>query len=202
MSTVSVSGFQTLGDSGSIPIIDYNNIYQYAAGMTHSRGNHTLKWGTHITSRRMMQFQSGSAKGSFSFDSNPTSNGAGSGGNAVASLLVGYPSSTSRSKTLYWPDLRSTEFGFYIQDDWRVSRKLTLNLGLRYDIITPLQEAHGQGCNLNLNAGVVACYNGANKDKTTKSGGVATDFNDFSPRVGFAATLTPRTVLRNPRVEK
>ena len=196
MSTISVSGFQTLGDSGSIPIIDYNNIYQYAAAMTHSRGTHTLKWGTNIISRRMMQFQSGSAKGSFSFDSNPTSNGAGSGGNAVASLLVGYPSSTSRSKTLYWPDLRSTEFGFYIQDDWRVSRKLTLNLGLRYDIITPLEEAHGQGCNLNLNAGVVACYDGANKDRTTKSGGVATDFNDFSPRVGFAATLTPRTVLR------
>src|ERR1700736_5924574 len=198
MSTVSVSGFQTLGDSGSIPIIDYNNIYQYAAGMTHSRGNHTLKWGTHITSRRMMQFQSGSAKGSFSFDSNPTSNGAGSGGNAVASLLVGYPSSTSRSKTLYWPDLRSTEFGFYVQDDWRVSRKLTLNLGLRYDIITPLIEAHGQGCNLALatTSALVACYNGANREATTKRGGVAIAFNDFSPRFGFAATLTPRTVLR------
>jgi len=76
--------FQALGDSGSIPIIDYNNIYQYAAAMTHSRGNHTLKWGTNIISRRMMQFQSGSAKGSFSFDSNPTSNGAGSGGNVMA----------------------------------------------------------------------------------------------------------------------
>jgi hypothetical protein len=67
---------------------------------------------------------------------------------------------------------------------------------LRYDVITPLKENHGQGCNLNLYAGLVACYNGANQDKTTRSGGVATDFNDFSPRVGFAATLTPRTVLR------
>src|ERR1700730_7080605 len=198
MSTVSVSGFQTLGDSGSIPIIDYNNIYQYAAAMTHSRGNHTLKWGTNIISRRMMQFQSGSAKGSFSFDSNPTSNGAGSGGNPVASLLVGYPSSTSRSKTLYWPDFHGAEFGFFVQDDWRVSRKLTLNLGLRYENITPLGEAHGQGCNLALSptTAQVACYGGANSALTTKNGGVAIPYNDFSPRVGFAATLTPRTVLR------
>jgi hypothetical protein len=198
MSTIAVSGFQTLGDSGSIPIIDYNNIYQYAAAMTMSRGAHTFKWGTNIIDRRMMQFQSGSAKGQFSFDSRPTSSLTGSGGNAVASLLVGYPTSTTRSKTLYWPDLRSAEYGFYIQDDWRVNRKLTLNLGLRYDIITPLIEAHGQGCNLALTATTaqVACYNAANSNLTTKSGGVKTPFNDFSPRVGFAATLTPRTVLR------
>ena len=198
MSLFSVSGFQALGDSGSIPIIDYNNIYQYAMSMTKVHGAHTFKWGTNIINRRMMQFQSGSPKGSFSFNSNATSNGTGSGGDAVASLLTGYPASTSRSKTLYWPDLRSTEFGFFIQDDWRVSRNLTLNLGLRYDIITPLKEAHGQGCNLALTTTTaqIACYNGANSNLTTKSGGVPIDYNDFSPRVGFAATLTPRTVLR------
>jgi hypothetical protein len=198
MSTFSISGFQTLGDSGSLPIIDYNNIYQYAGDMIKSHGNHTFKWGTNLIFRRMMQFQSGSAKGSFSFDSSPTSNGSGSGGNAVASLLTGYPTSTSRSKTLYWPDFHGAEYGFYMQDDWRVTRNLTLNLGLRYDIITPLEEAHGQGCNLALTSTTaqVACYDGANSNLTTKSGGVAIPFNDFSPRIGFAATLTPRTVLR------
>jgi hypothetical protein len=198
MSTFSISGFQTLGDSGSIPIIDYNNIYQYAGDIILSHGNHTFKWGTNLIDRRMMQFQSNSAKGSFSFDSSPTSNGAGSGGNAVASLLTGYPTSTSRSKTLYWPDFHGAEYGFFAQDDWRVSRKLTLNLGLRYDIITPLEEAHGQGCNLALTATTaqVACFDGANRNLTSKSGGVAIPYNDFSPRAGFAATLTPRTVLR------
>ncbi len=198
MSLFNVSGFQALGDSGSIPIIDYNNIYQFAGSMTKVHGVHTFKWGANLIDRRMMQFQSGSAKGSFSFDSNPTSNGAGSGGNSVASLLTGYPSSTSRSKTLYWPDFHGAEFGFFMQDDWRVSQKLTLNLGLRYDIVTPLIEAHGQGCNLALGAtsAAVACVNGVNSTLTTKSGGVPIDFNDFSPRVGFAATLTSKTVLR------
>jgi hypothetical protein len=198
MSLFNVSGFQALGDSGSIPIIDYNNIYQYAMSMTKVHGAHTFKWGTNLIERRMMQFQSGSPKGSFSFDANPTSNGAGSGGNSVASLLVGYPSSTSRSKTLYWPDFHGAEFGFYVQDDWRVSKRLTLNLGLRYDIITPLNEAHGQGCNLALgaNSAAVACANGVNANLTTKSGGLAIAFNHFSPRIGFAATLTPKTVVR------
>jgi outer membrane receptor protein involved in Fe transport len=198
MSTILLSGFQTLGDSPSLPIIDYNNIYQYSAAMTKSLGNHTLKWGASIIQRRMMQFQSNSAKGQFSFDSTATANGAGSGGNPAASLLLGYPSSTTRSKTLYWPDFHTAEYGAYIQDDWRISRTLTLNLGLRYDIITPLTEVHGQGCNLALTATTaqVACYNGANNTLTSKSGGVKTPFNDFGPRIGFAATLTPKTVLR------
>jgi hypothetical protein len=198
MSEFSVSGFQAIGDSPSLPIIDYNNVYQYAADMTKSHGNHTFKWGTNLIERRMMQFQSNQSKGLFSFDTSPTSNGQGSGGNAVASLLTGYPTSTSRSKTLYWPDFHGAEYGFFVQDDWRVSRNLTLNLGLRYDIITPLEEAHGQGCNLALTATAaqIACYDGANSSMTTKSGGVAIPYNDFSPRVGFAATLTPRTVLR------
>src|SRR5262249_870558 len=77
MSNFSISGFQTVGDPTSIPIIDYNNIYQYVADVTKSHGNHTFKWGTNLIERRMMQFQSNSAKGVFSFNSSPTSDGAG-----------------------------------------------------------------------------------------------------------------------------
>lgn len=198
MSEFTVSGFSTVGDSPSVPIIDYNNTYQYGAAMTKSQGKHTIKWGTNIINRRMMQFQSNSAKGIFAFDSTSTANGAGSGGNSVASLLMGYPTSTTRSKTLYWPDFHSTEYGFFVQDDWRVSRNLTLNVGLRYDIITPLTEVHGQGCNLYRTTLVmdVACYDGVNKNLTSESGGVKTPFNNFGPRFGFAYTATPKTVVR------
>jgi outer membrane receptor protein involved in Fe transport len=193
LSPISVSGFRGLGDGTSTPIIDYNNIYQYAAAATKVKGQHSIKFGTNLIERRLTQFQSNQAKGQFTFNSLATSDGNGNGGNSVASLLLGYPASTVRSKTLYWPDFHAAEYGFYIQDDWRVNSKLTLNLGLRYDIITPPEEAHGQGANLNLATFQVenALVNGI-----SKSGGLSTDYNNFSPRIGFAYSATPRTVVR------
>ena len=193
LSPISVSGFRGLGDGTSTPITDYNNIYQYAASVTKIAGQHSFKIGTNLIFRRLMQFQSNQAKGQFTFNSQASSDGNGNGGNAIASLLLGYPASTVRSKTLYRPDFHAAEYGFYAQDDWRVSRKLTLNLGIRYDIITPPEEAHGQGANLNLKTFQIQ---NAITDGISKSGGLAIPYNDFSPRIGFAYSVTPKTVVR------
>jgi Carboxypeptidase regulatory-like domain/TonB dependent receptor len=193
LTPISVSGFRGLGDGTSTPIIDYNNIYQYAASVTKIFGVHSLKFGTNLIFRRLMQFQSNEAKGEFTFNSQASSDGNGNGGNAIASLLLGYPASTVRSKTLYRPDFHAAEYGFYFQDDWRVNRKLTLNLGIRYDIITPPEEAHGEGSNLNFQTFQIE---NANVNGISKSGGLQIPYNDFSPRVGFAYSMTPRTVIR------
>ena len=193
LTPISVSGFRGLGDGTSTPIIDYNNIYQYAAAVTKISGQHSLKFGTNLIFRRLMQFQSNQAKGQFTFNSQASSDGNGNGGNAIASLLLGYPATTVRSKTLYRPDFHAAEYGFYLQDDWRVSRKLTLNLGVRYDIITPPEEAHGAGANLNFQTFQIE---NAKVNGISKSGGLAIPYNDFSPRIGFAYNVTPRTVVR------
>jgi hypothetical protein len=193
LTPISVTGFRGLGDGTSTPIIDYNNIYQYAAAVTKIAGRHSLKFGTNLIVRRLMQFQSNQAKGQFTFNSQASSDGNGNGGYAIASLLLGYPASTVRSKTLYRPDFHAAEYGFYAQDDWRISRTLTFNLGVRYDIITPPEEAHGAGANLNFQTFQIE---NAKVNGISKSGGLAIPFNDFSPRVGFAYTVTPRTVVR------
>jgi Carboxypeptidase regulatory-like domain/TonB dependent receptor len=190
---ISVTGFRGLGDGTSTPIIDYNNIYQYAGTITKIAGQHSLKFGTNLIIRRLMQFQSNEAKGEFTFNSSASSDGIGDGGNAIASMLLGYPASTVRSKTLYRPDFHAAEYGFYAQDDWRVTPTLTLNIGLRYDIITPPEEAHGLGSNLNLNTFQIE---NANVNGISKSGGLSIPYNDFSPRFGFAYNVTPRTVVR------
>lgn len=193
LSPISVSGFRGLGDGTSTPITDYNNVYQYAAAATKIPGKHSVKIGTNLVFRRLVQFQSNQAKGQFTFNSQSSSDGKGNGGHAIASLLLGYPTSTVRSKTLYRPDFHAAEYGFYAQDDWRLSKALTLNLGIRYDIITPPSEAHAQGANLNLSNFRIE---NALVDGISKSGGLEIPYNDFSPRIGFAYNVTPRTVVR------
>jgi outer membrane receptor protein involved in Fe transport len=77
-------------------------------------------------------------------------------------LLLGYPAITTRQLYLVYPSLRSTEFSGYVQDDWRATRWLTLNIGLRYEVFTPLGEIHKFASNVDLGSGkiIVAGQNG------------------------------------------
>ncbi len=93
--------------------------------------------GGYIT-RQFTVFQSASPVGNFTFNTQLTDNGAGSGGNAIASFLLGYPSQVARSHSLIYPHYHTNEPNLFVQDDWRATSWLTLNLGVRYDVFTPL----------------------------------------------------------------
>ena len=92
-------------------------------------------------------FQSASPVGNFTFNTQLTDNGAGSGGNAIASFLLGYPSQVARSHSLIYPHYHTNEPNVFVQDDWRATSWLTLNLGVRYDVFTPLTEEDNQLAN-------------------------------------------------------
>ena len=87
-----------------------------------------------------MVFQSASPVGNFTFNPQLTDNGAGAGGNAIASFLLGYPSQVARSHSLIYPHYHTNEPSAFVQDDWRATDWLTLNLGVRYDVFTPYTE--------------------------------------------------------------
>ncbi len=89
------------------------------------------------------------------------------------------------------PGYRASEFSTYIQDDWRVNDKLTLNLGLRYEIFPPYTETHNLISNFAINT--LKIVRATDSDPTA---GVQTSYTSFSPRIGFAASITPSTVLR------
>jgi outer membrane receptor protein involved in Fe transport len=191
-----IAGFRGLGDSNFVPLIDKNNLFQYAGSVTVIRGPHTIKVGADLKRRQITFYQSNQPRGSYNFDSNFTNDPSGAtarSGNSMASLLLGYPASTTRANYLVWPGLRTWEVGAFVQDDWRVHRRLTLNLGLRYDVFTPFTEVSNRIANPDLAAGRILI---AGQDGVSATAGVETDRNNFAPRFGFAYTATGRTVVR------
>jgi hypothetical protein len=186
LSNVSISGYAGFGDSSYLPLIDLDNTFQYGGSLTQTKGAHTLKYGAVLIRRQVENEENTSGPGSFSFNTSPT-------GFALANFLEGLPYQVSRVMQLEPRYLRSWEPSVYVQDDWRVTKKLTLNLGLRYGIITPDVDVHNQISNFDPATAslIVAAVNGA-----SRSAGVKTYYKSLAPRVGFAANLRRGTVLR------
>jgi hypothetical protein len=113
-------------------------------------------------------------------------------GNAVADFLLGYVSD-SLLTTPWVVDQRHWAASFFVQDDWRASSKLTVNLGLRYDFITPALEAQNRQANFDPATGtLVQAQDGSLEDR----GLVKPDTNNFAPRVGLVYQLSDSMVLR------
>ncbi len=97
---------------------------------------------------------------------------------------------TSAANNLIQPGYRAWESGEYVQDDWRINSKLTVNLGLRYDIYTPFSEAHNRYANFNYPT--LSIISGT----TDPHVGVKTNHKNIAPRLGFSQSLSKGTVLR------
>lgn len=110
----------------------------------------------------------------------------------LADFMFGLRSTFALSNILV-ADLRQNMHFLYVQDDWRVSDRLTLNLGLRYEYATPHWEKNNVLSNFDPDAlTMVVAKEGSLKDRTT----ITPDRNNLGPRLGFAYTATPATVVR------
>ena len=192
------TGFQFLGANTPIPSISQNTNYQLNDNVTHIVGRHSMKYGFQVIRRHLNFFESQDpARGFFNFNPEFTNNGSGQGGNSIASLLLGFPQQITRATLFGTFGLRAWEMSWYAQDDFKVSRRLTLNLGLRYELFFPLTEVKGRLANFNFDPvnPAVSLIPALGGDKYA---GRSVDKNNFAPRVGFAYSLTSsgRTVLR------
>jgi hypothetical protein len=183
-------GFQNLGDSRFIPLRDLNNTFQYNGTVTYNRGVHTIKAGAGLIRRQAREVQSDNPNGRYDFG---VPEDAGKPGNILATFLVGGFTNVNRSVSLFSPDYRMWEPGFFAQDNWQVKRWLTVNYGFRYDVYTPFTEVHNHISNFDLNTGqvLVAGVNGV-----SDTAGVKTDHSNFGPRVGFSASIGHGAVVR------
>jgi hypothetical protein len=184
LTNFAIIGYTSPGEGNSMPVYDTDNTYQYRGTVSFNRGPHSLNIGAALLRRQMSFFQEDFAAGFYIIPPMPPYF------NAWVEFLQGQVALLLRGDTLVHPSYRTWEPSFYVQDDWRATSKLALNLGLRYEIFTPITEAHGQYSNFDLST--LSFILG----KTDPAVGVETDHSDISPRVGFAYSLSQKMVLR------
>ncbi len=197
--------FSDIGDGAYVPLQDIDNTFQYAGFISYTRGRHNIKAGGSFLRRQARNVQSAFAAGQYTFglQSDNAATQKQTQDNQLASSLVGAFSADSRNYDLTPPDYRSSEPSGFVQDSWKVNQRLTLLLGVRYDVFTPFTEAHNRISNFDYiqalgltTATVGSALKVANVGGVDGHAGIKTDYSNFAPRVGFAFSATPMTVIR------
>ena len=199
---MSFSDYTTVGDSGRT--FNPNNVYAVTADVSKMRGRHFLKFGARIAEGRLNRLGTGTEYGSFSFTRGFTQRdpqfGDADSGQAIASFLLGYPSGGDTAVNPH-SSFNTRAYALYIQDDFKLSPRLTLNFGLRWDAQTPVVERHNR-----MIAGFdrTATYRLANGE--AKGGFVfagperrtawEANYRDFQPRFGVSWQIRPKLVMR------
>ena len=209
---ISQFGFQVMpniGDPGGYPNHKIPEVWEIKDNMTLIHGNHTLKTGIDYRYQRAFQFTTGGSRGKFTFDGAFTQNPQSRSGSGAefADFLLGLPDKVSAGGGNYG-DTRDHYWGAYLQDDWKLTPNISLNMGLRYEIFSNVFEIHDNQGNFLFGPNKLIYPNnqtpaGVSADLVTNiPSGIGSrtlmrpDYNNFSPRLGIAWRFAPRTVLR------
>jgi len=178
---------------GGDPNLNIENRFQWADNVSWTHANHAFKFGVDLRRERFDTLKGTPFFGNEIYGATFTSssNSAGSG-LPFADFLLGYPSFIQGTPMLDWGRQRSVYFGGFFQDDWKINRRLTLNLGLRYELFTQPVDARNLGSLFNVQTGQYALPGQNGYSAAIVDG----DHNNFGPRAGFALQATSKLVLR------
>ncbi|MBI3473656.1 MAG: TonB-dependent receptor, partial [Candidatus Solibacter usitatus] len=201
--------YSELGAS-SVTSYETHDTWSLQPNLSWIRGRHSMKYGAEFRLYNRNQLQPGSASGNFSFGKNWTQadplRGDALSGNEFATFLLGYPSGGSVDRNID-PAYQNKYYALFFQDDWKITSKLTVNVGLRWDYETPRVERFNrmirgfafdqtsplasrvQG--LNLKGGLLFAGS-SGEDRLA----FRPDKNNFQPRVGIAWHFQPKWIVR------
>jgi len=193
--------------SWGFPGFNANESYVYSDTLSHVRGKHSFKVGAEIIRYRMNDRYIGGQSGTFSFHQQETGlPGAlrNVTGHPFASFILGGADGGNASLVTTTPGWRQLVYTFYAQDDWKLTPKLTLNYGLRWDIPTPQKEVRDRMTSFDPTMANPGADNilGAMAAISNCQGCIgghsfaSTYWKEFSPRFGFAYSLTQKLVWR------
>jgi hypothetical protein len=223
---IGLTNYSGFGDDSEGPYENKNNSLQFVNNTSWIRGKHAFRFGGEIRRENYNQIGNQFARGSFGFEPNATSNPSATGrsGDAFADFLLGQVRRPEAAVSIATAAFRNTSFAFYLDDTWKITPKLTLALGLRYENTPPWEDQTGKLFTaaipfmdstakvadrsrypIFLRQGKGDPYEGVAirwpQIDTARDGRlgerlVARDNNDFAPRIGLTWNPSPKWVVR------
>lgn len=182
---------QRIGRTTSVPQFQTPRSMNLRESFSWVHGAHSLRFGGELLNVETGIRDVSALLGNFNYSGRFTGLN-GSYPNAVADLLLGFPSQYQQDSNTTFDIYQHMYFAF-LQDDWRINRKLTFNLGLRYEFATPPRERDSKWANFNAASGT---FISATSGSLAQEALINPDRNDWAPRIGFAYSVTPRIVIR------
>jgi hypothetical protein len=222
---VTLIGYSSIGDSTEGPYANNNNTLQFVDNLSWVHGKHAFRFGAEFTRQNYDQVGNQFARGQFTFQANATLSPTLTGGDTFADFLLGAMYQSEAAVAVANANFQRNTFHAYIDDTWKVTPKLTLALGLRYELTPPFHDTLGDLFTVNLpfiaasgpvdpslypsfmrQGNCTDPYSGIRiqwpQIKTVCSNGVLndnlmkTEYKDFAPRIGISYSPASKWVVR------
>ncbi len=206
-------GTAAIGASGYQPAIEKQHSYVFSDNVTWTHGRHAAKFGGELRFEQFTILEPAAARGTMDFGGgfliNDNLAAPGTGGEAFASFLQGISDGGSITSVTPNIDYRRQIYSAYALDDFKVTSRLTLNLGLRYELFSTIKEANNHQDTFDFNSLSLIAPKGQNVQltptlsteltlrNTGSPGLISPDLNNFAPRIGLAYALSNKLVLRS-----
>jgi hypothetical protein len=201
LAEVFVSGYDTpmIGVNGCLPWRRAVTNFNYVTSFTKTISTHVIKWGFDARRERqdLLQTPIFSPRGRFTFTPGPTSSTTDSSNgyaNAFAAFLLDEPNSVGRDLAVIFPTRRNTIYNLYFQDKWQITKKLTLDLGLRWEYWPATTPEYPGGLSNYIPSNNTLQV--AGEGSISMNLGIKNHPLDFAPRFGVAYRLNDKTVFR------